>query len=87
MLVRMLTKLWSWEVIGIAAPFLYGLGVAAMYGDQYALANSLYFIAITLLVVKVLTWEETHILEKRKRYLLASLIVLLGASVFFVSLQ
>ena len=51
-------KLWRWEVVAIGSTAVYGAGIAAMYGDDYIVAASLYFAGIAWLTSKILAWEE-----------------------------
>ncbi len=81
-----LKKLWRWSVVGGAAPFLWGAGIAAMYGDDYKVAICLYFCGIVLLVAKFVTWEEHSNYSSSKKLALLIVTVLLGAVAFVFSL-
>lgn len=79
--------LWRWEVIGVVAPALYGFGVAAMYGDNYRIAIALYFIAVILLMTKILSWEEIRKQVRSKKVLMVILVAAMGAASLWVSLK
>lgn len=63
----MLSHLFGWPVVGAVVVLLFGTGISAMYGDDYAVAESLYFAAVLLLAMKVWKWEETKKLDRRAR--------------------
>jgi chorismate mutase len=78
-------KLWQWPVVGAIVLFVYGLGVAAMYGDQYTIANALYLVAVALLTVRALTWEETR--QMKGRPLASVVIIIVSAALFWLSVD
>lgn len=78
----MAEKLWSWPVVGTAAPILWAGGVAAMYGGDYKLATALYFVGIGLATAKFLTWEEHKQYSARKKVWLWIVMVIVATVVF-----
>jgi acyl carrier protein len=67
-------RLWTWEVIGVGFPALYGAGIAAMYGDDYPVAAALYACGVSWPAAKILVSEETK--SHKKRGTLRFLVVL-----------
>lgn len=55
-----LSNVWRWEVVVIWNSLLFGIGVAALYADQYVLAASVFLISIGLFVAKVIHWVKGH---------------------------
>lgn len=51
-------KLFDWVVVGIGAPVIYGLGVDALYGDEYWTAACVFVVAVTWLTAKVVLCGE-----------------------------
>jgi len=76
----LLQALWRWEAVGIGSTLLYGFGVAAMYGDDYIVADCLYFLGIVWLTTRVLAWEETKGHPQRRG---VSVLILLCAVLAF----
>jgi len=76
-------QLWRWEVVAIGAPLIYGAGIGALYGDDYIVAETLFFAGIAWITAKVLSWEETRIHPNRQG--ISTLILLLGIGVFTAS--
>ena len=71
---RWLATLWVWPVIGVGAPFLYGCGVGALFGDEYFLARVLFAIALLSLTAKTVSSEEIR-RQESSRYIVAALIL------------
>ena len=78
------TKLWDWPVVIFGSPIIYGLGAGALFGDEYILTGSLFFVSLAWLTAKVVSWEEVRSHENR-RYI-SALILLGGAFLFALSL-
>jgi hypothetical protein len=69
--------LWRWEVVAVGATaiFIAG-GIGAIYGDDFDLARSFFFLAIAWLTVKTLSWSEVR--EHKDRLWASLVIVALG---------
>jgi hypothetical protein len=76
-------KIWSWPVVGIVAVACFGAGVNAMYSTGCIAAAVLYFVAIVLVTVKAITWEETKNHQNRKGI---SIVVVIFATLVFAGL-
>jgi hypothetical protein len=59
------TLLWRWEAVGVIAAILAGGGISAVYGDDFRLANWLFFSAILVVTIKALTWHEVRTHDTR----------------------
>lgn len=79
-----LRGLWRAGIAQIAVPLLYGIGVCAMYSDDYPVAAGFYFVSIAWCVAKTLDWEETK--KQKKRGVIGTIVLVLGALVFIASL-
>jgi hypothetical protein len=79
-----LSRGWSWPVVNVVVPLIYGLGVAALFGDEYVVSAILFLVALTWLTTKFVTWEETRKHEHGK--LIRFIFLCLGASAFLLSL-
>jgi uncharacterized membrane protein YedE/YeeE len=79
-----LGHLWSWWVIAPLVFLLLGAAVNAMYSNDYIAAAVLFFVAVVLLVAKSLTADETR--EHENRVAISMLVVVLGATLFGLSL-
>jgi len=55
----------TWVVVGAGSVLLYGLGVNAIYGGDYALAGFAQVLAVAWLAGKIVIWEETKRHEAR----------------------
>lgn len=71
-------KAWSWPVVGVAAPLLYGVGVTTAYRDQHRIATTLCLVAILLPAAKLLTWAA---IRKARGYLRRGAVLLLTVAV------
>jgi hypothetical protein len=56
----LVSKLWEWPVVVLGATTLYGLGVTALFGDEYVIAAALFFLGVTWITAKTLSWEEVR---------------------------
>lgn len=54
----MLGKFWTWKVLPWVAVLLYGLGVTAMYGNDFIIAAMLYFVAVVLITARLYSERE-----------------------------
>jgi hypothetical protein len=75
-------KVWTWHVISLITVLLYGLGVNALYGNDFKVAATFYFVATFLLVTK--TWGEAGKHPNSGGIRVWS--ILIGAGVFGLSL-
>jgi hypothetical protein len=78
------SAMWRWDVVGAGFVLLYGSGVGAMYGHQYVIAVCLYFIAVSWITAKTLTWEEAK--KHHARGSVAALVLFGGVAIFGISM-
>lgn len=57
-----------------------------MFGDQYPIADVLYFIGVVLITVKILTWEDTR-RDKGRAGIISLCVILVAAVCFGLSLK
>jgi hypothetical protein len=78
---------WSWPAVAVISVLLYGIGVNAMYGDQYVLSARLYLVALAILIIKVIASEEARRQEKGTWLGISILVLSVGAACMYVSLR
>jgi hypothetical protein len=83
-LIGLSKAIWTWPVLGVAAPLLYAVGVNAMYGGDYKIAMSLYVLAVVILGSKTIAWESGRRLGRLERVGLVA-VTLLGSAVILRS--
>lgn len=76
-------KVWRWEVVGWGAAVIYGLGAAALFGDEYLLARILFFAALAWMTAKAVSWEEIRGHEYKR--LLSIVILIAGVALYGLS--
>ena len=77
-------QFWSLPVIGIITVLLYGLGVDAMYGNDFKIAAALYFVATVLIALKICSQKEVR--DHPNSGGIQLVVILLSTSVFVASL-
>ncbi len=82
-LTRAAETLCSWPVVGVGAPLLFTLGVAAMFGDQYRIAAIFYFASMVVVTAKVLTWEDARRAQGKVKRAGVSILVVVAAMAAF----
>jgi hypothetical protein len=63
--------IWSWPVVGVFVPFIWGGGVTFMTSGHPLLADPFYISGTIFLLAKFLTWEENRKQTKWKRRILS----------------
>lgn len=84
-LLWVLQKLWSWPVVGAGASVVYGLGAAALFGDEYIAAAVLFCLGVIWVAAKTLAWEETA--KHARRGTVSTIIIILAAAAIGGSLS
>jgi hypothetical protein len=82
-LVHIVVRIWPWTPLSFFVAILVGIGVSAMYGDQYLIAATLFFFAISLIVAKAITEAKSH----EKRMGVVFVILIAGVVSFYGSLK
>ncbi len=75
------SKIWDGTIIGV--PVIYGLGSAALFGNEYRIAVALFFAAIAWATAKAFTWGEARGHEHSGW--VRTLILVVGCSAFALS--
>jgi hypothetical protein len=83
-IVWIFSKLCVWGVVAVGAPLVYGLGVGALFGDEYIIASVLFSTAVVWITAKALTWEEMRGHENRK--LISGVLIVFGIVIVAISL-
>jgi hypothetical protein len=78
------SKLWGWPVVGAGTTALYGLGVGALFGDEYIIALCFFLAAIAWLTGKTLHWEDAR--EHKQAGWVTAIVVVFGVILCALSL-
>jgi hypothetical protein len=76
-------QMWGWPVISGASLLLLGVGGNSIYAGDWFTTSILYFVGLALLTAKIVTWDQTANLSRRRTanvaVILGAVIVLIGA--------